>query len=310
LTSDGVLGNKPDTGVDFYANKLIDFGSKLTNGSTKPNRPDSVQVGVGPNGMAFVDGHAFRRRKDAAKFADFIYAGAPTGAIILDATAEGPSSTNPSVVLTQALPQETPTPTEEANLSAARLQQLIKMGIYGRQLTTNEMVGRASGRVLYIDTLPQREIYSPMPKDYQVAASKLPSSLATDLVRMHDEVLGTEDKEQKEQARHELKVAYDAYRKAYPTEAFDPVTFRTFVRDGDFHTADNVLSKMARVFQSMDNLSLTKKQSEFCRKKLVADIQPNLGDGDDEPGLDADKLEQVIRAKPARTLQQVVRQTP
>jgi hypothetical protein len=301
LTNAGSVGGQADHGLDFFANDGMSFKglpdpSKLAVGD--------VTFGVGPNAIADVGGFRFLRAAKPSDLASFTYAGASIALqpksrggqpIILDATANGASSTDISVTITQALPQETPKPTEDTNLSAATLERLQNMGIYAREQSPQEMVDRVSGRVVYLDVPPNG--IAPRPSDYTVVAGKLPAELAERLVNGDQDLVDVEsdDPEKAKVAKEVQAMLSEAKRKFAETQQeegqpFDPVAFRAFLAEGGYPEADGVLVKFHDVLRQVERMGLTEKQWSVYRRKLVSRIKPR--------SFGIEEMYQVIKANP------------
>jgi hypothetical protein len=295
LTKNGAVGGKADLDVDFYANDGISFvphaGRSLTiNASPAGNGNDFVSFGVGPS-VANVGGFRFRRKAQPSEVADFVYVltepgGAVKDIVVLDATPDGPSSTDISVTLTQALPQETPTPTEETNLSDTALKRLVEFGVYGRMLDDKEKVEKAMGLVLYLDVLPQRHQYSPRNDDWTVVVGKLPRENTQPLIELDDELYGTgtlsstaeHRRSIDDAAKAELAAAVGEYRDANPevVDEINPEDFTRFLRENQakYPKAFRHLEVTGEMLDRVQSLGLTRKQLDICRSALLGKIAP------------------------------------
>jgi hypothetical protein len=89
-----------------------------------------------------------------------------------------------------------------------------------------------------------------------------------------------------------LTAALAAFNKAndYP-DRIDPVTFRTFLADGNYKPARDMLDKFDDLLHRVEVMGLTEKQIAFYREKLVKRIMPK--------GIAVDEMYDVIRARPA-----------
>jgi hypothetical protein len=249
-----------------------------------------VSFGVGPS-VANVGGFRFRRKTQPSEVADFVYVltepgGAVKDIVVLDATPDGPSSTDISVTLTQALPQETPTPTEETNLSDTALKRLVEFGVYGRMLDHKEKVEKAMGLVLYLDVLPQRHQYSPRNDDWTVVVGKLPRENTQPLIDLDDELYGTGTESSTAEhrrsiddaAKAELAAAVGEYRDANPdvVDEINPEDFTRFLRENQakYPTAFRHLEVTGEMLDKVQSLGLTRKQLDICRSALLGKIAP------------------------------------
>jgi hypothetical protein len=305
LTKNGVVGSKADVDVDFYANNGISFhthggGDPTINASPAGQGDKFVSFGVGPS-IAQVGNFRFRRKATPSALSDFLYVTDPAKAdvVVLDATPDGPSSTDISVTLTQALPQETPTPTEETNLSETSLKRLQELGVYGRLLEDQEKVEKAMGLVLYLDVLPQREHrYDPRQDDWKVVVGKLPRENTQPLLDLDDQLYGKDAQSKTAEHRQEVQMAVRtelleavaAFREQKPDVIeIDPAEFIAFIRAGNYPNAVKYLEVIGEMFDKVDSLGLTRKQLEICRAELLDKVAPgtNL--------IQRDQLEQVAR---------------
>jgi filamentous hemagglutinin len=296
LTNADVVGGKPDRGLDFFANDGIQFVGRI-DGAGSATGDNRFTLGVGPDALADVQGYRFLRASERSTLDKFFVRTRTVNGdpIILDATANGASSTDISVTITQALPQETPKPTEDTNLSAANQRQLVEMGIYARDASDQEIVDRVSGRVVYLDLPPSG--VRPRPEYYTVVAGKLPQLLTSQLIEDDKKLVDAnstdpEKAEPGKQIRDMLTAALAAFNKAndYP-DRIDPVTFRTFLADGNYKPARDMLDKFDDLLHRVEVMGLTEKQIAFYREKLVKRIMPK--------GIAVDEMYDVIRARPA-----------
>lgn len=300
LTNADIVGGKADRGLDFFANDGIKFVGRI-DGATSATGDTRFTLGVGPDALADVQGYRFLRGSERSGLDKFLVRKRKVNGdpIILDATANGASSTDISVTITQALPQETPKPTEDTNLSAANQRQLVEMGIYARNASDQEIVDRVSGRVVYLDVPPNGVV--PRPEDYTVVAGKLPQVLTAQLIEDDKKLVdaNSPDPEKAEPGKaiqEMLTVALAAFNKAHDnrdsSDRIDPVAFRTFLADGDYKPARDMLDKFDDLLHRVEVMGLTQKQIAFYREKLLKRIVP--------PGIIAlDEMYDVIRAKPA-----------
>jgi filamentous hemagglutinin family protein len=311
LTNNGVIGNKADAGVDFYANDGIYFFHHGTSGEPRVINPDNLALndlasfGVGPTESNVGNlGFRWRRNTERSGVDKFQYV-RPAGpnpnkgptVVFLDATPEGPSSTDISVTLTQALPQEMPTPTEETNLSLVKLKQLEALGIYGRPLEDKEKVDKAMGLVLYLDVLPQRgHIVKPRANDWTVVIGKLPRESTYPLLALDDELYGPDDaskteehrREVQDEARVELLKALSEFPGSREEGKFVMAEFVKFLRDGNYPKAERYLEIVGDMLNRLDHLGLTDPQKNICRVLLLSGVS-------DENEIASDELEKVAR---------------
>jgi hypothetical protein len=302
LNDTGVLGSdKLDFGVDFFANEGITFNKQPKLAKARvPGQSVEFGVSSGFADKAAVPGFTFRLRKDKADVGKFLYVFKNpetnvTTTTVLDSTADGPSSTSISGTLTQALPQETPKPTEDTNLSSANQKRLVEMGIYARNASEQEIVDRVSGRVVYLDVPPNGVV--PQPSDYTVVAGKLPQALTEALIKDDEQLVdaNSPDPKKSEPAKEVQKMLATAlaeFSKANKNpKRIDAVAFRTFIAEGDYKAVATVLAQFDELLIRVERMGLTDKQVAYYRERLVNRIIPR--------GIAVDEMYQVIRASPA-----------
>ncbi len=213
---------------------------------------------------------------------------------VLDIVAEGISGISPSSTQGTIIPRDVQTlqPERTQSISGALREALREIGIYARDLRTDEIIEYLIGRALY-DDVPYK--LDPGPTDNQVAANRLPYSPVLPTVNMYKQLFFkqavdeygkpiTENGKPKLVSQdatiaRSFGLAYQAYRTDKVDEA-TPQGFRAFLESKEkdenpnFATALNYLNQLRDLLNQIRNLGLTNNEYETSRKVLLSKVRP------------------------------------
>jgi hypothetical protein len=220
------------------------------------------------------------------------------GDMVLDLRAEGATTANVGAAraIAGGLPDvEVP---EQTLLEAAKREQLMQLGIYPRDLTTDELLDFLAGRSLYED-VPEKA--SPQPYEYTVAVSRLPTEAASRALDTYRSIFWAqvEDEETGElKWRSEapaitevLQKALDNYIASIGDAEVDPLGFRAHVEaDPQEAEALDYMNRLRDLFDQIRLLGLSPVEAAIARRVLLRPI--------DLEGMTSAELETAIWGAP------------
>ena len=209
-----------------------------------------------------------------------------------DLIAAGPTNTSIVQSLAGVIPRsvETLSPERGQSVSGAARDMLREMGVFGRDLTDEELVDALLGYISSDDS-PKKVL--PKPQDYTVASNRLPYAPVVPTIELYQElffgpkldangqpvldskgkVVRDATKPQDEAIRKSLTTAW----KAYLTKAGDaapPAGFRAFLRESGDKEALDYLDRLRDLITAIQQLGLTTVEFNVSKTILVSRVKP------------------------------------
>lgn len=281
-----------DVGVDFVASGTIDFSSVPTLEGSGGTPTFSNNSGAAD---AQLNGFAFRRYPGGILTDLFADPGNNNMLLALDLRSLGPTLTNLSTSLAQALPNaDNPSVFEGVQPTAAEAAQLAELGIAVRTMSFERIMDALAGRAVYGD-LPLRSRPSVEAGDFAVSPPRLSMPAVRAVIASYrDLVLVPVLDDQGRQAfnddgtpkatdrtpfiKQTLTAAWERYTKTanQPTgqgfrEHLEGLGASASPEDAQ---ALGFLNSTRRVFNRLDDLGLSEYETSIPKRRLTSDIKP------------------------------------
>jgi hypothetical protein len=230
----------------------------------------------------------------------------------LDLVARGISGTSPTATQGTVLPRDVQTLSPERGqaISGALRDALRELGIYARDLKTEEIIEYLIGRALY-DDVPYK--LDPGPTDNQVAANRLPYSPVLPTVDAYRKLFFKQETDDKgnpvsENGKPKLVAQDSAILRsfgeawqAYSSDKGDDATpkgFRAYLEgkekdDTKMATALDNLNQLRDLLTQIKSLGLTTTEFEVSRKVILSKVRP--------PNINEDSFMDVIYGPTSRS---------
>jgi hypothetical protein len=216
-----------------------------------------------------------------------------SGATVLDLIAKGISGTSPQSTVGTVIPRDVQTlqPERGQAISGALRDALRELGIYARDLRTDEVIEYLIGRALY-DDVPYK--LDPGPTDMTVAANRLPFSPVLPTVDAYRKLFFKQEVDEKGKPVYEngkakmvsqdsviLRALGEMWQK-YSSDKGDEATakgFRTYLEEhekeeGKFAAALDYLNQLRDLLARIRSLGLTQTEFEVSQKVLLSKVRP------------------------------------